>query len=292
MKIEKKNKLCRIPLLLLTMLVFSAIVVQPVFAVDMQHAETKKNEESGYSAIILDNADLLSTEEEEQLLEKMQNLTSYCSAVFVSSQESHLFDVESYAEQTLDDVCEQMDLIWENTTLFIIDMYNRELCVTSGSAVAKIVPVSMANTITDNVYTYASAKNYEACAEKVFEQIGQLMEGQKIAQPMRFITAALLAVFAGLAIALILVRVRTKRLETSYSEMIGALQKKDFEPNISAELISSKRVPHVEVHVSGGGGGPHGGGGGFHGGGGGFGGGGFSGGGGSHSGGASGSHRF
>ena len=50
---------------------------------------------------------------------------------------------------------------------------------------------SYADSITDNVYTYASNRDYFSCAAKGFERELNLLKGQKIRQPMKYISNAL-----------------------------------------------------------------------------------------------------
>ena len=57
------------------------------------------------------------------------------------------------------------------------------------------------------MYTYASDADYYICAMKVYEQEYTLLQGRKIAQPMKYISNALLAVVIAVVINYIIVRV-------------------------------------------------------------------------------------
>lgn len=81
---------------------------------------------------------------------------------------------------------------------FLIDMDNRNIWIHSDGAVYKVITTSYANTITDNVYRYASAGDYYECAAKAYEQITDLLKGYKIAQPMKYINNILLALILAL----------------------------------------------------------------------------------------------
>ena len=74
-------------------------------------------------------------------------------------------------------------------------MDNREIYLCTNGAIYKTVTSAYANTITDNVYRYASKSQYGNCATQTFVQINTLMGGAKIAQPMKYVSNALLALF-------------------------------------------------------------------------------------------------
>ena len=48
----------------------------------------------------------------------------------------------------------------DSGTIFIIDMYNRNIWIHSNGKIYSTVTSSYADTITDNVYRYASSKDY------------------------------------------------------------------------------------------------------------------------------------
>lgn len=243
-----------------------------------------KNEETGYTAVLLDLADLLTETEEREAMEHLKDATNYCNAIFLSNTDSYTGSEVQYGGRKMEEICADLGLDDYTAVLYMVDMHKRKLVIAPSKKIFNVITTDISNTITDNTYTYASRGDYAGAIRETFAQICRVFDGQAIAQPMRYITAALLAVFAGLAISLIAVRTKTKRKEAGYRDLTAALQINRFEPGISAALVSTKRVKHVEVS-SGGGHGGHGGGFGGGGGGGfsGGGGGGFSGGGGSHS---------
>ena len=287
---ERKSFFVKI---LIVVSVFLLTFAAPAYAVQVSNAYIYKNEESGNAAIIVDQADLLTNEEESELTEYLDRVTPYATAIFATSDTKHSDSIMQHAKKTQENICRSAGLDNGYTAvIFLIDMSTRELTIYSGETIFKVINTGIANSITDNTYTYASKGDYFGCAKEAFTQIFKVLDGQKIAQPMRYITAALLAVFAGLTISFFLVRKNTKRVPAGWVSVHETLDVQQFTPQVNSRLVSSRRVKHVES--SGGGGGFHGGG--FSGGGGGFsgGGGGFSGGGGgSFSGsGGGGSHSF
>ena len=270
--------------LLLTLFLL-VVLTGASFAARTNDAYLYNNEKTGFAAILFDEADLLTDEEEEELEEYLNRVTDYATAIFVTSDTAHSDSIQDHARATLENICGSADLDGYTAIIFMIDMSTRKLIIYSGESVYSTITTGIADSITDNTYTYASKGDYLSCAKEAFTQIFKVMDGQKIAQPMRYITAALLAIFAGLAFSLILVRIKTKKAAVSSAVSKEELDEWEFRPKVQAVLVGTRKVRRIE---SDGGGGFHGGGGGFHGGGGGFHGGGFSGGGGGFHGGGGG----
>ena len=89
----------------------------------------------------------------------------------------------------------------ENGTIFVIDRCLNEIYLYSDGSAHKTITNSRAYSITDNTYIYATSSynyDYYTCARETFDQIQSLMEGRRIAEPMRYICSALLAVILAL----------------------------------------------------------------------------------------------
>ena len=69
--------------------------------------------------------------------------------------------------------------------MFVIDMRNRNLYIINRGSVKDTITSAYSESITDNVYTYASGGDYYTCAEMVFTQELTLLQGGRISQPMR-----------------------------------------------------------------------------------------------------------
>ena len=159
----------------------------------------------------------------------------------------------------------------ESGTILLIDMDNRTIWIFSDGAIYRTVTRSYANTITDNIYTYASDGDYYGCAKSAFEQEARILGGGRIAQPMKYISNALLSLVGGVLITFLVLRAQRESFE-------GKRNQKKSQTTVQLlgrQLIESHVVTRDSGSRSGGGGG------GFSGGGGG--GGGHSGGGGGHS---------
>lgn len=152
------------------------------------------NPNTGYRVIVEDQAALLTQEQLQELALEMQGITEYGNAAFVTvdwNEES----TESLARQYYRE-CFGTD----SGTLFLIDMDNRNIWIHSDGAVYDVVTTAYANIVTDNVYRFASDGDYYGCASTAFRQIQALLEGQRIAQPMKYISNALLAMILAMLI--------------------------------------------------------------------------------------------
>ena len=138
------------------------------------------NDETNFTASIEDNANLLSIEERVKLFEEMKPLTKYGHIAFVSTA-SNSSSVEYFADSYY-----HSHYGTESGTIFIIDMSNRKIYIFSDGANYRTVTESKAYSITDNTYRYATDKEYYNCASYSFKQIYTILDGGKIAEPMRY----------------------------------------------------------------------------------------------------------
>ena len=227
------------------------------------------NPQTGYSIYIEDGEDLLTDSEETALIEDMKPITEFGNAGFVSCKNEGQ-STSSYSSQKYDALFGS-----ESGSLLVIDMGQREFFIKNNGAISKVVTNAYSNTISDNIYRYAARGEYYKCASACFSQIYTLMSGGKVAQPMRYISAALLALILGLLINYIIVRAFSVPKKASADEIIDAAKTSFVLRHPAANLDHTSRV-YSPVRSSGGGsGGSRGGGGG-----------------GGHSGGSGGGHRF
>ena len=214
------------------------------------------NAETGYCVIIEDDADLLSDEEEALLASQMQAITSYGNAVFKSISYNN-YSASWFAE----DYYHRLLGTGASGSLFLIDMSNRELYIFSDGAVYRTITAAYANTITDNVYQYASDSDYYLCASTAFEQIHTLLSGRRIAQPMKYISNALLALILAALINYFVVMLLSKSSKPDTKEILDSVYARFTFSNVQKKLSSQSKVYHPR---SSGSSGSHGGGGGGH----------------------------
>ena len=240
----------KISLSILLALLLILLLLTPVFAKD------------NYVVIIDDREDLLTEQEELSLRTKMENITQWGNAAFVTCF-NYSRETSAYAKEVYRSLFGT-----SSGTLFMIDMGQRNIWIFSDGAVYRVVTKAYANTITDNIYKLAGQEKYYECAYEAFDQIETLLIGGKISQPMKYISNVLTAIILALVINFFILRMQRREpsdqfdFESTYQPMTSLLGI----AVIAKEVLSSKRSRHVESSGGSGGGG---GGGGFSGGGGG-----------------------
>ena len=196
---------------------------------------TEHNSDSGYDLILDDDADFLTDADEDSLVEIMTKITDYCNVALVTTT-SHSF-------------------------------YSTE----DGEA-HKTITNSHAYTITDNTYVYATesyGRDYYTCSYETMEQILALMEGRRIAQPMKYICSALLAIILALLINYFIAMFYSRQRKTNIKNIISGIYANASitNPRVSFSHQTKTYSPPSSSSgggSSGGGGGGHSGGGGGH----------------------------
>lgn len=222
-----------------------------------------KNSTTNYSVIIEDDAQLLSSEEISKLKEEMIPLTEYGNIAFKTISENYSstsYYASSYYHEKFGTA---------SGTLFLIDMDNRMIYIFSDGANYKVVTTDKANIITDNVYKYASSGDYYECARVAFEQINTILDGGKIAEPMRYISNILISLTLAFFINFIIVLVNTNVKKAKDKEIIANCSVNFNIGEIHATKTGTHREYSPRSSSSSGGGSSGGGGGGSSGGGGG-----------------------
>ena len=226
-------------------------------------ANSYENSETGYQVLIADEADLLSASNEATLMEEMKAITEHGNVAFVSINDNPSYSTEAYAENFCADTFGS-----ESATVFIIDMDNRYLWIYSQGKLYDTITNDYAQTITDNVYTYASDQDYYTCASIAFDQMNTLLEGKWIAQPMKYIGNAFLAVALALLINYFVVMVVSRSRKASTSQLMNGIYTKVDINNARANFTHQTKKYSPQSSGSSGGSGRSGGGGGGGGGGG------------------------
>lgn len=203
---------------------------------ETNEAGTLQNTETGYQILLEDNADLLSPLEEQKLIKTMEPITAYGNVAFVSITFNTEYSTKSYAEHYY-----QEHFGYNSGILFLIDMDLRYLWIYSYGDIYHTITTAYANSITDNVYSYASNQDYFTCASKAFEQINTLLEGRYIAQPMKYISNALLAIVVALLINYFLVMTSSRSRKASNSQLLNGTFFKTEIKNSRMELVNQTR---------------------------------------------------
>lgn len=221
------------------------------------------NQETNYRAIIDDSANLLSYSEKEKLFEEMIPLTKYGHVGFVSTNNNYN-SVDYFADSYYHSHFNQ-----ESGTIFIIDMSNRKIYIFSDGENYRTITSAKAYSITDNTYRYATREEYYYCAHYSFKDINTLLEGKKIAEPMRYTSNIFIALTLAFFFSFIYILSKSRMSKASNKTVIG-----DCVIDFQISQVSAVKTGQHSVYSPASSGGSSGGGGG---------GGGSSGGGGGHS---------
>ena len=216
------------------------------------------NSETGYDVIIEDDAELLTEDEMAILYEEMIPLTQYGNIIFKSinyNDSTTSYYASNYYHEKYGT---------ESGTILLIDMDNRIIYIFSDGNNYKYITNSKATIITDNIYTYASDEDYYECASIAFEQILTTLEGGKIAEPMRYISNALISITCAFFVCFIFVLVNTNIQKASKEDILKNCNIAFNMSDVNASKTGQRRVysPQDSGGSSGGGGGSSGGGGG------------------------------
>ena len=214
------------------------------------------NQGNGYELIIQDDADLLTDDEEAKLKDQMTKLTNYGNIAFVTLEVNHTSESE-YSREFYHN-----HFGTSSGTMFLIDIDNRQLYIFSDGSNYKVITRQKAYLITDNVYTYAANEEYYKCASEAFYEILTLLEGGKIAEPMRHICNFILAITVSFLLCFMIVRSVSKIKEAKDSEIINNCSVRFEIGEITGIKIGEHRVYNPRTDSSSGGGSGGGGGGG------------------------------
>lgn len=177
-------------LFLALLLVCSAV---PVFA----SAERRTDAASGFAWVIDDEAGYFNESELRELGSLLSRITPYCNAVLATTESHPYSSTFDYAEHCFDDLFDRD----ADGIVFVIDRDLNEIFLYTNGSIRRTITDSRAYSITDNTYIYATAAHdydYGRCSAKTLEQVQALLEGRKIAEPMKYICSALLAVIVAL----------------------------------------------------------------------------------------------
>ena len=151
-----------------------------------------RNADTGYRVVIEDDIDLLTEAEERQLLSDMQPLTAYGSVAFWSTREYASDEIEQarLKRRALFDL--------ESGSILVINMEIRRVTIQSYGAMYEVLTPARANSITNNVRNYLTRGEYYTASQKAYSQMNSLLRGNRIAQPMKHLSNACIALMVGL----------------------------------------------------------------------------------------------
>lgn len=181
-----------------------------------------------YEVLIEDDANLLTTEEENKLKEEMTPLAEYGNIIFKSSN----FYNSSTADLARDYYHNHFGT--SSGTVFYIDMYNREIYVFSDGYNYEVITSGKALSITDNVYRNASKGEYYKCTSRAYAQMYILLSAKssenislrlsaffRFQEPMKWICNAILAMLTSSFILFLIIFGKYKVEKRTQKEIIN-----------------------------------------------------------------------
>jgi uncharacterized protein len=216
-----------------------------------------------------DQAGYFSESEISDLRNQMKEITAYCNVAVVTTESHPYYSTEAFAADYFDSVFGSS----ANGTIFVIDRHLDEIFLYSDGSAHKTITNARAYSITDNTYIYATVshnRDYYTCTYKTLEQVLALMQGRRIAEPMKYICSALLAIIIALLLNYFIARKLSRARKASVKQILSGTYTDFNVSNPNAVFVNQTRTYSPQSSGGGGhGGGGHGGGGGHHGGGGG-----------------------
>lgn len=182
--------------LLLTAILFSAVLPAGALPRDATQDSAAPqiciNNETGYKALIIDEDMLLTEHERTELIEDMKALTAYGNVAFWTTAEYHSNEIEQARQK-------RKELFgMDSGAIFVINMKIRKLTIQSYGLINQYLTDSKARSITDNVKSYATNKQYYLAARNAFAQMYDVVRGEVIPEPMKYTSYAVLALLVGM----------------------------------------------------------------------------------------------
>lgn len=213
-----------------------------------------------YRLELRDEANLFSDYEEERLAEAAKAVLEYGNVVIITVPDggNPYGSAAAYADQVYG------ALVGYQVTgiLFSIDMDVRQIYLYSCGALRDEISVNDCNSITDNVFRYASEGDYYQCAAETLDQVNILLGTGYIKQPMMVALVILIALLLGFLIAYFIMKACMSLRKPTASELAGMSDVRFNMTEPIGTLTGSTRTYSPIRTSSGSGGGSSGGGGG------------------------------
>ncbi|MBR6040741.1 MAG: TPM domain-containing protein [Clostridia bacterium] len=258
-----------IPTLLLALLIASVFL--PCFAVSAQadsepsfgSMPSRYNSETGYSAVIADEADLLTADEETRLLDKMYPLTEYANiAVYTVDTPTKLQDYERAREKRAELFGADAD-----AAVFMVDMYLRRIIIQRRGNMETYFNNSRANNITNNVASIAKKGDYYKTCATAMDQMLSVVRDRNNAQtddvpktvvprPMMYLSNGVIALMFGAMISYFIAVKTSTTVRKSVLKKVSSSETISMnEEPLQVTILSSVKVGERSVARSTGSGG-------------------------------------
>ena len=245
-------------LICLTICSFSYADIIPIDeSDDNEYLYGEESTNSQYQLVIEDDANLLSQEETQKLRERMTPLTEFGHIIFKSINENNANSTRSYAENYYFNRFQH-----DSGSMLLIDMDEKMVYIVSEGSNKNSIDNGKSESITDNIYKYLSQKNYFTGADIAFSQMNTVLSGQKIAEPMKYISNIIIAFLVSSFITFFFIMRKSDLKKASNKDLVKDCVIAFSAANILGSVIGTtkKYSPQSSSSSSSGGGGFSGGG--------------------------------
>ena len=207
---------------------------------------------SKYKVLLEDDASLFSLGEKEQLKPLMEDLTQYGNIIVKTINKNPYSSTEKFAKNYYYEKFGN-----DSGSIFLIDMHKRVVYIYSAGNNYKVITSAKAETITDNIYRFATKKQYYKCANEALTEMKTLLDGGKIAEPMKNISNVVISLMIALFANFCIFKFVTKPKKASSGELLNTCEKFLEHTTPEVEQTGEHRVysPVNSGGSSGGGGG-------------------------------------
>ena len=174
---------------------------------------------SNYKIVIEDDANLLTEEEKVKLMDDMSPMAAYGNIIFKSIDNNPYYDTAEFAKNYYRNTYGKT-----NGTVLLIDMDNRIVYIFSEGDNYDIITRSKAEIITDNIYRYLGNQEYYDGAKEAYLEMYQIMNGYKIAEPMRYASNVVISLVVAFLINFIMIMITCSNRKSNQSEVAKGLE--------------------------------------------------------------------
>jgi len=215
---------------------------------------SRYNSETGFSAVIADEADLLTADEESKLLEKMVPLTTYANiAVYTVDTPTKLQDYERAREKRAELFGTDAD-----AAIFMVDMYLRRIIIQRRGNMETYFNNSRANNITNNVASIAKKGDYyKTCATAMDQMLTVVLDRNNVKtdeprpavpRPMMYLSNGVIALMLGALISYLVAVITSSTVRRSASKKVNSSETISMiEEPLQVTVLSSVKVGERSV---------------------------------------------
>ena len=225
-------------------------------SVPTEAKELYANPDTGFSIYYEDDGSFFDSTQQNKITEAMKPLTSYTNIAFVSLSSNPYHTAEKYAKNYVES---KFSDTYGALFLLDADPASREIYIYCSRKTYKTITRSHCLSITDNIYSYASDNDdsndgFCLCAVKAFEQMQTILDGGRIAQPMKYLSNLFFALALALLINFFIVRIVSRKHNPSRSQLLNGIYTNYKMDNAHVEFVNQTKQYSPQSSGSGGGG--------------------------------------